>query len=125
MSALEMVGFRGTVLANRTLDDSLHAVDLSPGQGQLFCIARILIVKPKILILDEATSSLDHRNEQIIQRLIREEFLGCTIVAITHRLQNIVDFDAVAIMEEGRVMEIGRPSELLSDPGTRFAKLCK
>jgi ATP-binding cassette subfamily C (CFTR/MRP) protein 1 len=106
-----------------SLDKSLDTASLSHGQRQLLCIARILITKPKILVLDEATSSLDEGNDKIIQRLVREELGDCTVVAIAHRLHSVVDFDTVAIMEKGLMVEIGSPSELLSDPTTHFARL--
>jgi ATP-binding cassette subfamily C (CFTR/MRP) protein 1 len=103
------------------LDAKLDVDVLSPGQRQLFVLSRALLLnpRPKILVLDEATSNLDAKNDALMQQLIREEFAdkGCTVIAIAHRLESISDFDTVAVMETGRVVEIGEPAELMKKGG--------
>jgi ABC-type multidrug transport system fused ATPase/permease subunit len=88
--------------------------NLSQGQRQLLCVARVLIQRPKILILDDATSAVDKGTDKFIQRMLRE-VLGstATIIAIAHWLSTIVDFDQVLMMDVGRVAEYGPPRVLL------------
>jgi ATP-binding cassette subfamily C (CFTR/MRP) protein 1 len=103
------------------LDAKLDVDVLSPGQRQLFVLSRALLLtpRPKILVLDEATSNLDAKNDALMQRLIREEFAdkGCTIIAIAHRLESMSDFDIVVVMESGRVVETGKLGELMKVGG--------
>lgn len=68
----------------------------------------------RVLVLDEATSSVDKQTDQFMQRLIREEFKGQTIIAVAHRLNTIVDFDKIVVLEKGRLAEFGRTGELLA-----------
>ena len=88
-------------------------LNLSQGQRQLLCLARAIVSRPKILILDEATSAVDLETDALIQRSIREEFRDVTMVVIAHRLSTIVDFDRVLVLGEGRVREYGKPGELM------------
>ncbi|KAJ5715595.1 ABC transporter integral membrane type 1 [Penicillium malachiteum] len=96
------------------LDAAITSETFSPGQKQLLCFARAM-VRPagKILILDEATSSIDTKTDEIMQSLIRSEFASHTVIAIAHRLETIVDFDEVIVMEAGRIKERGAPGMLL------------
>ncbi|OJJ42489.1 hypothetical protein ASPZODRAFT_105215 [Penicilliopsis zonata CBS 506.65] len=105
------------------LDATITAEAFSPGQKQLLCFARAM-VRPqgKILILDEATSSIDGQTDSIMQSLIRSEFASHTVIAIAHRLDTIVDFDEVIVMETGRIKERGPPAALLEEKGA-FAEL--
>ena len=86
--------------------------NLSQGQRQLLCLARALLKSPKVLIMDEATASIDYATDAKIQETIRE-LKGNTIVTIAHRLKTIVDYDRVVVMERGEVVEVGVPWELL------------
>lgn len=81
----------------------LHAVaeggeNFSVGQRQLICIGRAILRKPKILILDEATASIDNENDNHIQRMVREQFEKCTVLTIAHRLNTIIDSDRYAAL---------------------------
>lgn len=87
-------------------------LNLSQGQRQLLCLARAIVRRPKILILDEATSAVDVETDALIQRSIREEFAETTLLVIAHRLSTVRDFDRVLVLEGGSVAEFGEPGEL-------------
>lgn len=97
---------------------SLHSpiseggLNLSQGQRQLLCLARAIVSRPKIMVLDEATSAVDMATDTLIQRSIREEFGGSTLIVIAHRLSTIADFDKILVLEDGKVAEFGTPGEL-------------
>ncbi|KAK7691634.1 hypothetical protein QCA50_005033 [Cerrena zonata] len=96
---------------------------LSKGQRQLLCLARVLLRRRKIVILDEAGSSLDHETAEKMREIIRTELSGCTVLAIAHQLSTIVDFDRIFVMEDGAIVESGSPDKLLSQRDSRFASL--
>ncbi|GKT32288.1 ATP-binding cassette sub-family C member 2 [Aduncisulcus paluster] len=98
--------------------------NLSQGQRQLVCLARALLVGSKILLLDEATASLDNESDTAIQKVLREEFSHCTLLTVAHRLHTVIDFDRIMVLGDGRVLEIGSPHELLEKEG-EFAFLVK
>ena len=97
-----------------TLDSPISAggANMSQGQRQLLCLARVLIKNPKIIILDEATSAVDNKTDLLIQDTIRTEFSG-TLIVVAHRLRTIAPFDQVMVMSDGKVAEFGKPAELL------------
>ena len=92
-------------------------LNLSQGQRQLLCLARAIISRPKVMVLDEATSAVDKGTDALIQRSIREEFTDSTLIVIAHRLSTIADFDKVLVLSEGKVEEFGTPRELLEKKG--------
>jgi ABC-type multidrug transport system fused ATPase/permease subunit len=99
-------------------------LNLSQGQRQLLCLARAIVSRPKIMVLDEATSAVDMETDALIQRSIREEFGDATLIVIAHRLSTIADFDRILVMGEGRVVEFGTPGELYEGgEGGVFRKL--
>ncbi|KAI1739122.1 P-loop containing nucleoside triphosphate hydrolase protein [Xylaria scruposa] len=87
-------------------------LNLSQGQRQLLCLARAIVSRPKVMVLDEATSAVDMATDALIQRSIREEFGDSTLVVIAHRLSTIADFDRILVLSDGRVAEYGTPKEL-------------
>ncbi|PVH84104.1 P-loop containing nucleoside triphosphate hydrolase protein [Cadophora sp. DSE1049] len=89
-------------------------LNLSQGQRQLLCLARAIVSRPKIMVLDEATSAVDMATDALIQRSIREEFGDSTLIVIAHRLSTIADFDKILVMGEGKVEEFGSPKELFA-----------
>ncbi|EJU03263.1 P-loop containing nucleoside triphosphate hydrolase protein [Dacryopinax primogenitus] len=87
--------------------------NFSVGQRQLIALARAMVRGTKVLILDEATASVDAETDQLIQRSIRKELKGTTLLTIAHRLQTIMDYDKILVMESGELVEFGSPLSLL------------
>lgn len=89
--------------------------NLSQGQRQLLCIAREIVRKPKLLVLDEATSAVDTATDQLIQQSVRSAFSreSTTLIVIAHRLSTIADFDSILVLDAGQVVEFGSPRDLL------------
>lgn len=94
--------------------------NLSQGQRQLLCLARAIVARPKVMILDEATSAVDKATDALIQRSVREEFSDSTLIVIAHRLSTIADFDRILVLGEGKVVEFGSPRELLEKEDGAF-----
>ncbi|CAN8003963.1 unnamed protein product [Ixodes hexagonus] len=100
-------------------------LNLSVGQRQLVCLARALLRKTKILVLDEATASVDMKTDLLVQETLRDLMTGCTILTIAHRLHTVVTSDRVAVMDQGRVVEVGTPAELLADTTSLFYAMAR
>nr|XP_010299762.1 PREDICTED: canalicular multispecific organic anion transporter 1 [Balearica regulorum gibbericeps] len=98
--------------------------NLSVGQRQLVCLARALLRKAKILILDEATAAVDLETDHLIQTTIRSEFVDCTVLTIAHRLHTIMDSNRVMVLQAGRIVEYDSPEELLKKEGV-FSAMAK
>jgi ABC-type multidrug transport system fused ATPase/permease subunit len=101
--------------------------NLSQGQRQLLCLARAILSRPKLMVLDEATSAVDMATDALIQRSIREEFRGSTLLVIAHRLSTIADFDRILVLADGKVAAFGTPSELWEAGSRRsiFRAMCE
>jgi ATP-binding cassette, subfamily B, multidrug efflux pump len=93
------------------------AVNLSVGQRQLLCIARAALVEPRILILDEATASVDTVTEVLIQKALDRLMAGRTAIVIAHRLSTIRHADMICVVQNGRIVEQGRHDDLLAQNG--------
>lgn len=89
--------------------------NLSQGQRQLICLARALLRKSKILVCDEATSSVDATTDQQVQATIRREFVekGVSVITVAHRLDTVLGYDKIAVLGNGELLEYGKPSDLL------------
>ncbi|KAG0588980.1 hypothetical protein KC19_2G282400 [Ceratodon purpureus] len=97
----------------------------SVGQRQLFCLGRALLKHSRILVLDEATASIDSTTDAIIQKLIRYDFQDCTVVTVAHRIPTVVDSDMVLALTDGVLAEYDSPFKLLENPESLFTKLVK
>lgn len=91
--------------------------NLSQGQRQLLCLARAMLSRQKIMVMDEATSSVDEETDTLIQRNIREGFQNSTLIVIAHRLSTVADFDKILVLSEGRVVEFEEPRVLMERKG--------
>ena len=98
---------------------------LSAGQRQLLALARALLRPSKVLVLDEATASVDVHTDALIQETVRREFKDCTVIAIAHRLQTVVDADNVLVMDAGQAAEFGPADDLLRDGGGIFGAMVR
>ncbi len=112
------------------LDTPLSADSLSAGQKQLLCITRVMLLDPPMLILDEATSSIDTRTEMLIQAAFDKLMQGRTSFVVAHRLSTVVNADLILVMKDGQIIERGKHTDLLARGGfysqlyhSQFAKL--
>lgn len=125
--ALKSVDLMDTI---QNLDDKLDSMviengkNFSLGQRQLFCIARAVLSKTKILVLDEATAAIDMQTDQLIQKALKLNFADLTVLTIAHRLNTIIECDKILVMEGGLVMEFDSPFNLLEQK-SHFFNLCQ
>ncbi|KAE8358078.1 putative multidrug resistance protein [Aspergillus caelatus] len=121
-SVLKQVGI-WEAIESRGLDAILEDHPLSQGEQQLFCLARAILKKRtrkgecQVLILDEATSNLDSGTDHRTQQVLKEAFDGCTVVSVAHRLDTISNFDRIAVLDAGRLVEFDTPQRLLARDG--------
>lgn len=99
--------------------------NLSVGQRQLICLARALLRKTKVLVLDEATAAVDLETDDLIQSTIRTEFKDCTIITIAHRLNTVLDYDRILVLKEGLIAELDSPKNLMQKEGGIFRDMCR
>lgn len=124
------------LISNRGgLSADMSSIGLSHGQKQLFCLARALfrkdcsisdhrdLIPPRILVLDEATSSVDIHSDTVMRQIISSDFADFTIITVAHRLSSLEECDRVLVMEDGRVVEIGEPAELMKRVGGFWREL--
>nr|BAD21727.1 putative MRP-like ABC transporter [Oryza sativa Japonica Group] len=95
----------------------------SAGQRQLVCLGRVVLKKRKILVLDEATSSVDPITDNLIQKTLKQQFSECTVITIAHRITSVLDSEKVILMDNGKIAEADSPAKLLEDNLSLFSKL--
>ncbi|XP_076004890.1 ATP-binding cassette sub-family C member 4-like isoform X2 [Genypterus blacodes] len=125
-NALQEVQLKSVV---EELPGKLHTVlaesgsNFSVGQRQLVCLARAVLRKNRILVIDEATANVDHRTDELIQQTIREKFRECTVLTIAHRLNTIIDSDRILVLDAGSIHAYDEPYTLLQDQAGIFYKM--
>ncbi|XP_027924832.1 ABC transporter C family member 10-like [Vigna unguiculata] len=97
----------------------------SMGQRQLFCLGRALLRRSRILVLDEATASIDNATDLILQKTIRTEFADCTVITVAHRIPTVMDCTMVLSISDGRLVEYDEPTKLMTKEGSLFKQLVK
>ncbi|KAJ4857971.1 ABC transporter domain-containing protein [Trichoderma breve] len=135
-AVLTVVGLWGFVQERGGLDAGMNASTFSAGQRQLMSLGRALIRRSirqrkyaagtehgGILLLDEVSSSVDQETERVMQRTIKTEFKNYTVIAVAHRLDMVMDFDKVVVMDRGEIVETGIPAVLAGEAGSRFGDL--
>jgi ABC-type multidrug transport system fused ATPase/permease subunit len=127
-NVLEMMGFKEYFFKTKEkleFECSEGGENLSVGQRQLICLARALLRKSKILVLDEATASVDHNTDELIQQTIRKSFSDCTILTIAHRLNTIMDSSRILVLNKGEIAEFDSPHTLLANKASVFYSMAK
>ena len=99
--------------------------NLSEGERQVVSFVRAVYKRRKVMIFDEATSNLDLRTEERLQKVMDERLKGCTVLVIAHRLQTVLDCDKIMVFDDGRLVEFDSPAVLRATPGSIFARLCE
>ncbi|KAL6899190.1 hypothetical protein ACP4OV_005848 [Aristida adscensionis] len=95
----------------------------STGQRQLVCLGRVILRSRKILVMDEATSSVDPVTDNLIQKTLKHQFVECTVITISHRITSVLDSDKVLLLDNGEIAEYDAPAKLLEDDSSLFSKL--
>uniref|UniRef100_H3GAR7 Multidrug resistance-associated protein 1 n=2 Tax=Phytophthora ramorum TaxID=164328 RepID=H3GAR7_PHYRM len=127
-SALEKVDMKAQVSAlegQLTYELSENGENFSVGERQMLCMARALLTRSRIVVMDEATASIDHATEKKLQRMINEDFRDATVLTIAHRLGTVLDSDRIMVLSDGRVVEFDSPRELVKDGSGVFYELAK
>ncbi|KAL0959849.1 hypothetical protein HGRIS_011525 [Hohenbuehelia grisea] len=111
----------------RNLDSTVSegGENFSTGEKQLLCMARAILKRSRILVMDEATASVDYATDELIGKTIRQQFADSSILTIAHRLRTVIDYDRVMLLDQGRIVEFDKPSVLLSNSSSDFYQLCK
>ncbi|KAF9201818.1 Multidrug resistance-associated protein 1 [Haplosporangium sp. Z 27] len=117
--------FISTLPGGLSFEVSQNGENFSVGQRSLICLARALLRKTKILIMDEATAAVDVETDELIQKTIRKEFKDRTILTIAHRIKTVLDSDKILVLERGRVLEFDSPNRLLKNSDSLFYKLAE
>ena len=98
---------------------------MSVGQSQLLCVCRALIRESPVVLVDEATAHVDYGTDTLIQRVLRREFRGRTVLMIAHRLNTVQHCDRIMVLEQGRIVEFDTPKRLAEAPGSFIGQRLK
>jgi ATP-binding cassette subfamily C (CFTR/MRP) protein 4 len=107
------------------LDHRISSADLNLSQKQLLCLARAIICNNKIVIMDEVTANVDKKTEIVIHNIVRKEFASYMVILITHKLDYVLEYDKVMVLDGGSIVEFDRPSALLNNQYGLFYKMFK
>jgi len=127
-AAVDAVGLRSQI---EKMDGKLeskvseYGENLSVGTRQLLCLARALLKRSRILVMDEATANVDFETDELIQKTIRKEFVNVTVLTIAHRINTIMDYDRVIVLDKGTVVEFDSPRNLCQHPSSAFYSLAQ
>lgn len=99
--------------------------NFSQGQRQLLCLARALLKSSRIVLMDEATASVDFETDKAIQNTISTEFADSTILCIAHRLHTVIEYDRILVLDQGEIVEFDSPLTLIDNPESVFYKMCR
>ncbi|KAI9018109.1 P-loop containing nucleoside triphosphate hydrolase protein [Phycomyces nitens] len=121
----EVVGVNANVFKDLDTPVSEGGKNFSQGQRQLLCLARALLKRTKIVLMDEATASVDFKTDKAIQKTIATEFADSTIICIAHRLHTVIEYDRILVLDQGQISEFDSPLELITNPQTSFYKMCR
>lgn len=99
--------------------------NFSQGQRQLLCLARALLKSSRIVLMDEATASVDFETDKAIQKTISTEFADSTILCIAHRLHTVIEYDRILVLDQGEIVEFDSPLTLINNSESAFHKMCR
>ncbi|QKD59067.2 P-loop containing nucleoside triphosphate hydrolase protein [Fusarium oxysporum Fo47] len=114
------------------MDDAIDILDhpifsgsgsLSQGQIQIIALARAILARTKIVVLDEAAAAMDPKTRNVVHDLIKHQFKGCTVIAITHHLDSVMEYDKILVLDNGRIADYDKPSILLHNKDSIFTQL--
>ncbi|WFD24320.1 hypothetical protein MEQU1_003019 [Malassezia equina] len=125
LRAVHLITHASDAMADLSMPIAENGSNLSQGQRQLLCLARALLRKSRIVLFDEASSSIDYTTDLQITEVVQDAFRDSTIITIAHRLRSVIAYDRVLYLENGQVAEWGEPAELLRDPQSKFYTLCR
>ncbi|CAI5472069.1 unnamed protein product [Closterium sp. Yama58-4] len=123
LDAVQLRGKAGGLQRGLEASMSEFGENFSVGQRQLVCLARAVLHRSRILLMDEATANVDMATDALIQTTIRRQFAASTVITIAHRLHTIIDADKVLVLEQGRVVQFGSPQQLAADRVGSFSRM--
>ena len=123
IQVMKKIGFDYLIKQHKSgLDQNIseNGSNLSIGEKQLICITRAILRKTKIIVLDEATASIDYKTEEIIQKALNEILVNSTMICIAHRIKTVINADKILVLENGEIVEFDTPKNLLNDKNSLF-----